>query len=166
MAICCFPLEFAGMSALPVLVPQNPANSFHRRHRAWTEGLPKGRTLGCGRRRQKLTKLGKGNDPSWSPDGKTILFSAPDAENKESRLFLMDAKGQNVRALTKEAGEMGKWSPDGKRIVYSGKIGEEAGIIVMNTDGSGAKVVYKTPNVLLGFGAQWSADEPESIFFR
>jgi Tol biopolymer transport system component len=113
---------------------------------------------------KKLTKLGKGNDPSWSPDGKTILFSAPDAENKESRLFLMDAKGQKVRALTKEVGEMGKWSPDGKRIVYSGKIGEEAGIIVMNADGTGAKVVYQTPNVLFGFGAQWSADGKRIYF--
>ena len=115
---------------------------------------------------KNLAKLGPGIDPSWSPDGKTILFTAQNAGSKGPRLQLMDADGKNVRTLTREQGEMGKWSPDGKHIVCTGIIGKEEGIVVMNADGTGARIVRKLPGVLLGFGAQWSRDARHIYFNR
>jgi TolB protein len=63
----------------------------------------------------------QGWDPTWSPDGKQILF----ASNMEgaNQLFVMDADGSNVRQVTHFEALRGRsdWSPDGQWMVtYNG----------------------------------------------
>ncbi|MGH2459309.1 MAG: hypothetical protein ACRDIY_10640 [Chloroflexota bacterium] len=54
------------------------------------------------------------------------------------------------------------WSPDGSKIAYA-KWGENAGIYVMNADGSGAHQVYADPE---DRAPVWSPDGSQIAFFR
>ena len=72
----------------------------------------------------KATRLTEGQafdgQPNFSPDGRTIVF-ASDRSGSEN-LWLMDADGSHVRALTKETDHSfvsPTWTPDGKYVVAS-----------------------------------------------
>ena len=72
----------------------------------------------------KATRLTSGQafdgQPSFSPDGKTVVF-ASDRSGSEN-LWLMDADGSHVRALTRETDHSfvsPTWTPDGKYVVAS-----------------------------------------------
>ena len=54
-------------------------------------------------------------DPSWSPDGKHILFIST------ADIYVMDADGGNPKNLTNHRRQnefSPSWSPDGERIVF------------------------------------------------
>ena len=89
------------------------------------------------------------SSPSWSPDGKRIVFTSDrdagrdDPHNYE--IYVMDADGDNPQNLTNspEEDRDPSWSPDGKRIVFtSDRVGHFIGdhgvtseIYVMDADG-------------------------------
>lgn len=55
---------------------------------------------------RRLTNEGKGIDPCWSPDGKKIVYIAPDPEEERVRVvWIMDANGTNRRPLTRATDE-------------------------------------------------------------
>jgi hypothetical protein len=75
--------------------------------------------------------------PDWSPDGKRIVFVAPDSsdESVESRIYVIDADGSNLTPLPFEGSwQLPTWSPDGKHIMLE-RWGEF--LYVVNSDGSG-----------------------------
>lgn len=77
-----------------------------------------------------------GWDPTWSPDGKLILF----ASNRDGgiQLFTVSPKGSAIKRITKLPAIRGRsdWSPDGKFIVtYSGESWKRE-VYIMNADGS------------------------------
>ena len=57
-----------------------------------------------------------GVQPSWSPDGQTLVFACAD----EQSLCLVDADGSNGRVLASPScgGSVPSWSPDGTRIAH------------------------------------------------
>lgn len=74
-------------------------------------------------------RIGEGSDPSFSPDGSTIVVGG-------RSISVMDAAGGNVRKLA-EAGYQPTFSPDGERIAFV-----RAGVIyVMNSDGGEQKPI-------------------------
>jgi Tol biopolymer transport system component len=108
--------------------------------------------------------------PKWSPDGQRIVFQSDrgDPERHFDAIYLMNADGSNVRALTKATSdaEYPTWSPDGKRIVYvedqvsvdsygNTVYTDSASIVVMRVDGSRKRTVGHTrvANVV-----SWSPD--------
>ncbi len=59
------------------------------------------------------TKLVKGSNPAWSPDGTRLAF------NRVERLYVLDSSGNGVEKLADDA--VGPaWSPDGKRVAFTG----------------------------------------------
>ena len=84
-------------------------------------------------RGRKVTRItgGDDSDPSWSPDGRTLLFtrSTYDDETEEgtSNVYLVNPDGSEPRALTNDddSSAMG-WSPDGKKILFLRQVIEEA----------------------------------------
>lgn len=115
-----------------------------------------------GRNQTQLTdgddhRLGH-NSPRWSPDGKKIVFHAPDGIN------IMDADGSNIRQITNGPDDYNPaWSPDGSQIAFSKELWEEkdgksnfisGGIYVIDTDGGNLRKLTD------GYcrGADWSPD--------
>lgn len=80
--------------------------------------------------------------PSWSPDGRRILFDATPADLNWSRTHIvvcdLDKSGK-ARFTDLGSGNCPTWSPDGKQIAFllnAGAMpGVETGIWIMNADG-------------------------------
>ena len=73
--------------------------------------------------------------PSWSPDGKHIVFSSDRNNDRghNSEIYVMNADGTNQRRLTNNLteDEDPAWSPDGERIAFSAR---REGHVVHNLD--------------------------------
>jgi hypothetical protein len=66
-----------------------------------------------------LPDLDQVYSPSWSPDGRTVVFSA--IKGGLTDLYLLDLQTKQVRALTSDAFAdlQPAWSPDGKTIAFA-----------------------------------------------
>ncbi len=105
-------------------------------------------------------------DPAWSPDGKKIAFASRRGRYKGFRLFVMDADGRNVRAVSPTDNPRGyvypAWSPDGKKIAYGGPCKDAIEIFVCNADGSGNRQLTQMGG-MSGLAA-WSRDGKRIVF--
>jgi len=80
----------------------------------------------------------EGWDPTWSPNGKQILFASD--RNGGVQLFTVRVDGKNLQQISNLPAMRGRsdWSPDGRYIVtYSGEAWHRE-LYIMNADGSDA----------------------------
>lgn len=113
-------------------------------------------------------------NPTWSPDGRTILFSAtPDREGEplDSEIFEVQLADGATRSLTDRRGpdRAPVVSPDGRHIAYTGfddrRLGYQVSrLYVMDRDGSGSRELAAELDRDIG-GLVWSADS-RSIYFQ
>lgn len=107
--------------------------------------------------------------PAWTPDGKSLVFSANrvaggEYDAQESEIYEVEVAGGVIRQLTRRTGPdfSPAVSPDGKLIAYSGYDDREQGyqvthLYVMNRDGSGSRMLAANLDRDLA-GGVWSND--------
>ena len=103
----------------------------------------------------------EGYAPDWSPDGRQLIFTTKCCNPELPNLVVIKRDGQRVRQLTDDKGAIAagrsSWSPQGDAIVFRSTnfVTGENGIYVINTDGSGAKLVMKVrPTALVKHGSR------------
>lgn len=105
-------------------------------------------------------------EPSWSPDGARVAFSAGDGETT-SDIELIDADGANRVQLTDTPDRCESdpsWSPDGELIVFTDVACDEdegsSVLAVMDSDGGNRRTLVPAP----AFAADWSPDGRQIVF--
>ena len=123
---------------------------------------------GIGNNTRRLTNDRESeNYPSWSPDGKLILYQR---DYDGSAIYIVDADGKNARRLSPTPGfdVTPSWSPDGSKIIYARVLGfivpnqiPKTEIRVMNADGTGDHVIL--PSGDFSVEPRWSVNN-EVVF--
>ena len=107
----------------------------------------------------RLTQNEEDWAPSWSPDGRRIVFVSYRDGNSE--IFVMNVDGSGVtRLIDTEAWEYDpRSSPDDRRIVFVSSRDENLEIYVMDADGSDVTRLTDN-NVWTTEHPSWSPDGP------
>ena len=93
------------------------------------------------------TQLRFNSDPSWSPDGHKIAFNSRRfADGFHNDIFVITADGEELEQLTEDgASRSPVYSPDGTKIAYVSDRDEDNHIFLMDTNGSNAVKLTRTP---------------------
>lgn len=88
----------------------------------------------------KERRVGPGSQPSWSPDGRRLLYVAVPRSAAVNDLFVMRANGSGRRRLTATPNVneiQPAWSPGGRWIAFTGP----KGVFAMRSDGKKMRLV-------------------------
>jgi len=102
--------------------------------------------------------------PSWSPDGKELLFGAWIAAESNMVIVRMSVDGQNSSILTDGSIKSTdpSWSPDGESVIFTCEIDGVKQICSMLPDGSDVKILTQSRGD--SFMQVWSHDGSKIAF--
>jgi Tol biopolymer transport system component len=86
----------------------------------------------------ELKVVARGTDPSWSPDGRLLLFKTP-AANNQLQIVTLDVSSGSTRVLS--PGVHPQFSPDGKEVVFMADDPQRSDVYIVRVDGSAKRCV-------------------------
>jgi Tol biopolymer transport system component len=123
--------------------------------------------------------------PSWSPDGRQLVFMSDRDTDNRTKLWVVNTDGSGLRKLTDVHNSQPgyyddlypSWSPDGKRIVFLGardfngtrdcnKVNCEEIFTVSSVDGSDERQLTNDLNTSLYTFPRWSPDGTQIVFTK
>ncbi len=93
--------------------------------------------------------------PSWSPDGREIVFHSNRAGGDDIYRIRTDSRDVTRITVTHRDWRP-RWSPDGRLVLFTRDFN---GIYIMQPDGSDVRYVTT------GFGAEWSPDSQHIVYY-
>lgn len=109
-------------------------------------------TIRGGATRSSSSSGSRAGRPSWSPDGRFIVYSNDESSSGSydgggyGTMFVTDVRSGRTRSLTRVQGNGPAWSPGGKRIAFAGQKREGGSeIYLASPDGSHLVQLTKTP---------------------
>jgi TolB protein len=109
---------------------------------------------------EKILTDYESRDPSWSPDGKYIIYMA--WTSMGHRIYRMDADGANQFWLSNLLGDDPHYSPDGAKIVYASD--RDGDYEIYRADSDGANELQLTDNSDDDFNPRSSPDGTKLLF--
>ncbi len=111
-------------------------------------------------------RIGAGVAPSISPDGRKVVYAAPDATHI-AQIFISGVDSADAQQLTSTPGAKGhpSWSPDSSKIAYSSREEGHYQIFVCNADGGEQKLLVASLPGVNDVTPEWSPTE-DKIAFR
>jgi TolB protein len=100
---------------------------------------------------RRLTRTrGVESSPTWSPDGRELIYSSDDGGSPQ--LYRIGAGGGGGRMISTGFGYCTdpSWSPDGKKVAFTVRSGGGFSVAVMDLAGGGARIVAAGQNPVWG----------------
>lgn len=95
--------------------------------------------------------------------GGGMLIAFESSQDGNQQIYTMDLTGDNFRRLTfTGANYAPTWSPDSRQIAFYSIRGQEAGLYVMSTSGSGERMLFD--RAYISGGPSWSPDGSRIAF--
>jgi Tol biopolymer transport system component len=103
-------------------------------------------------------------DPTWSPDGERIAYSANVGGNRD--IWIVRVDGTDAQRLTRAPADdsLPAWSPDGRFISFTRTRAHDGEIYVVRTDGTGLRNLTKRHGD--DEDADWSPDGRHLVYTR
>jgi Tol biopolymer transport system component len=118
-----------------------------------------------GARLARLTDTQDNFNPTWSPDGRAIVFTSH--REGDYHVYTMSADGRNVRRLVSDHPEIvsedyAAWSPDGRTIAFVGRTDE--GYNLYTADADGDDIAELLSDEFIKENLAWSPDGKQLAF--